>query len=129
MSLVDSVTEQCLLLLTRPFYLFLKLQITTQKWSQEKSNNAEAQLLLGFAAPESSDEISDDVENVVTEERSVDGSTYSLKGLVVGPESNRFADAKRFRAVWAGGMYSVYLKICNSVRSITPFLNFLNINK
>ena len=115
MSLVD---KQCLLLLTRPFYLFLKLQITTQKWSQEKSNKAEAQLLLGFAAPESSDEISDDVENVVTEERSVDGSTYSLKGLVVGPESNRFAEAKRFRAVWAGGMYSVHLKICNSVRSI-----------
>ena len=60
MSLVDSVVK-CLLLLTRPFYLFLKLQITTQKWSQEKSNNAETQLLLGFAAPESSDEISDDV--------------------------------------------------------------------
>ena len=99
-----NVIKQCLLLLTRPFYLFLKLQITTQKWSQEKSNKAEAQLLLGFAAPESSDEISDDVENVVTEERSVDGSTYSLKGLVVGPESNRFAEAKRFRAVWAGGM-------------------------
>ena len=88
-------------------YLFLKLQITTQKWSQEKSNEAKAQLILGFAAPESSDEISDDVENVLTEERSVDGSTYSLKGLVVGPESNRFAEAKRFRAVWAGGMYSI----------------------
>ena len=111
--LLVGITQKFLFLLPRSFYIFLKLQITTQKWSQEKSNKAEVQLLLGFAAPESSDEISDDVENVVTEERSVDGSTYSLKGLVVGPESNRFADAKRFRAVWAGGMYSVYLKICN----------------
>ena len=30
-------------------------------------------------------------------------SSNDLQGLVIGPETSRVAEARRFRAVWAGG--------------------------
>ena len=59
---------------------------------------------MGFAAPEPGSERADDCTDVLTEITNDDESKNSLQGLVVGPESNKIAEAKRFRVVWAGGI-------------------------
>ena len=59
---------------------------------------------MGFAAPESNQQINDDCNDVITEENNSNDEEF-LQGLVVGPESSRITEAKRFRAIWAGGKY------------------------
>ena len=59
--------------------------------------------MVSFSAPEPSIDVSNDCTDVLTEANDIDGNSISLEGLVVGPESNQIAVAKRFRAVWAGG--------------------------
>ena len=64
--------------------------------------------MLSFTAPEPGSEKAEECIDVLTEESSDDQNKNSLLGLVVGPESNRIAEAKRFRVVWAGGIYNNY---------------------
>lgn len=58
---------------------------------------------MGFRAPEPNQQFSDECSDVITEEKTMDDEEC-LQGLVVGPETSRITEAKRFRAIWAGGM-------------------------
>ena len=67
--------------------------------------------MVSFSAPDASIDVSNDCTDVLTETKDNDGNSISLQGLVVGPESNQIAVAKRFRAVWAGGKLCLFLKV------------------
>ena len=65
---------------------------------------------MGFTAPEPNQKVNDGCNDVITEEKSSDDQEC-LQGLVVGPESNSITEAKRFRAIWAGGKLISYDRI------------------
>ena len=64
-------------------------------------------LFLGFCAPESNQQSSDECNDVITEENNMDDEEC-LQGLVVGPETSRIIEAKRFRSIWAGGIQIMF---------------------
>ena len=82
-------------------------------------------MLIGFASTIPNEGSPNNSNDLLVESSSDTGIGNYLQGIVIGPESNRVAEARRFRVVWAGGItnrHCIYLRILAKYSGVSPTL-------